>query len=38
MAIVNQQLITTQLDMLTVPANTSYAITNILEQEGISIE
>ena len=30
MAIVNQQLTTTQLDMITVPANKSYAITNIL--------
>lgn len=30
MAIVNQQLITTQLDALTVPADKSYAITNIL--------
>jgi hypothetical protein len=30
MAIVNQQLTTTQLDLLTVPANKSYAITNIL--------
>ena len=30
MAIVNQQLTTTQLDMLTVPASKSYAITNIL--------
>ena len=30
MAIVNQQLTTTQLDMLTVPAGKSYAITNIL--------
>lgn len=30
MAIVNQQLTTTQLDMITVPASKSYAITNIL--------
>ena len=30
MAIVNQQLTTTQLDMITVPANKSHAITNIL--------
>jgi len=30
MAIVNQQLITTQLDMLTVPSGKQYAITNIL--------
>lgn len=30
MAIVNQQLITTQLDMITVPASKSYAITNVL--------
>jgi len=30
MAIVNQQLTTTQLDMVTVPAEKSYAITNIL--------
>ena len=30
MAIVNQQLTTTQLDMITVPSNKSYAITNIL--------
>jgi hypothetical protein len=30
MAIVNAQLTTTQLDVLTVPASTSYAITNIL--------
>jgi len=30
MAIVNQRLTTTQLDILTVPAGKSYAITNIL--------
>lgn len=30
MAIVNAQLTTTQLDILTVPADKSYAITNIL--------
>tara|TARA_B110000503_G_C7092249_1_gene389936 strand:+ start:1059 stop:1391 length:333 start_codon:yes stop_codon:yes gene_type:complete len=30
MAIVNQQLTTTQLDMLTVPTGKAYAITNIL--------
>lgn len=30
MAIVNAQLTTTQLDLITVPANKSYAITNIL--------
>lgn len=30
MAIVNQQLTTTQLDIVTVPASKSYAITNIL--------
>ena len=30
MAIVNQQLTTTQLDMITVPAGKAYAITNIL--------
>lgn len=30
MAIVNAQLTTTQLDILTVPASTSYAVTNIL--------
>jgi hypothetical protein len=30
MAIVNHQLITTQLDALIVPANTTYAITNIM--------
>ena len=30
MAIVNQQLTTTQLDMITVPGGKSYAITNIL--------
>tara|TARA_B100000780_G_scaffold75612_1_gene50908 strand:+ start:850 stop:1182 length:333 start_codon:yes stop_codon:yes gene_type:complete len=30
MAIVNQQLTTTQLDMITVPANKAYAITNIM--------
>ena len=30
MAIVNAQLTTTQLDLLTVPADKSYAITNIL--------
>ena len=30
MAIVNAQLTTVQLDILTVPAGTSYAITNIL--------
>ena len=30
MAIVNQQLTTTQLDMITVPASKAYAITNIL--------
>jgi len=30
MAIVNAQLTTTQLDVLTVPASKSYAITNIL--------
>ena len=30
MAIVNQQLTTTQLDMITVPASKTYAITNIL--------
>ena len=30
MAIVNQQLKTTKVDMLLVPADTSYAITNIL--------
>ena len=30
MAIVNQQLTTTQLDMLTVPSGKQYAITNIL--------
>jgi hypothetical protein len=30
MAIVNQQLTITQLDMITVPASKSYAITNIL--------
>jgi hypothetical protein len=30
MAIVNQQLTTTQLDIVTVPSSKSYAITNIL--------
>jgi hypothetical protein len=30
MAIINRQLTTTQLDILTVPAGKSYAITNIL--------
>ena len=30
MAIVNAQLTTTQLDMITVPASKSYAITNIM--------
>jgi len=30
MAIVNQRLTTTQLDIITVPADTQYAITNIL--------
>ena len=30
MAIVNQQLITSQLDLINVPAGKSYAITNIL--------
>ena len=30
MAIVNQQLTTTQLDMITVPSGKSYAITNIM--------
>lgn len=30
MAIVNERLTTTQLDILTVPADTSYAITNIM--------